>query len=421
MKKRIINILAVFLILQPYFIFSQENEKPTEPAEVQSTTETKEKIADSYFTGDWGGIRQSMVDKGVTFEMAYISETVYNLGGGISKGYASLGNLDVTLDLDFDKLAGVSGLQIFLYGLGGHGMAPTDFVGDAQATSNIETGQDYFKLYEAWFQYSFLEDKLAILAGLHDLNSEFYANDPAGLFLNSSMGIGTEFAQAGPSIFPMASPALRLLIKPTETFYFSAAAYNATTSDPNDPDTIKTYADFKFKNGALVIAETGLYSEENYKLALGFWTYTDKVESFKEDSITGDPVKESGYGFYLLSDKSFGDISLFFRAGMANAKAFQFSYNIMPGIVFSGNLWGRSDDSFGIGASTIITSKEYKNEMNAASTNVDSHETALEFTYKIQATPWVAIQPDLQYVINPSADPQLKNTLATALRVELVF
>ncbi|MDH5717389.1 MAG: carbohydrate porin [Spirochaetia bacterium] len=418
--------ITAFMLLFTITISAQEKaavepQTKTEAASETQKKEESEKIADSYLTGDWGGSRQSMVDNGVTFEVVYLSEILYNAAGGIEQDYAWLGNLDVTLDIDMGALAGISGMQVFLYGLGGHGDAPTELLGDAQATSNIETGMDYFKLYEAYIQQSLFDDKVAILAGMHDLNSEFYANDPAGVFTNSSMGIGTEIAQAGPSIFPAVSPALRLLIKPTESYYFSAAGYNAITTDPDDPeDAGKTYADFSFDSGFLTIAETGLYVEGDYKFALGGWMFTDKV-IVGFDEATTEPIEETGYGAYLLADKTFGDISVFVRFGMTNADIYPFAYNIMEGIVLSGAMWGRGDDSLGIGATTIITSAPFKKSIEDLGGEIDSHETSIELTYILQLTPWMAIQPDVQYVLNPGADPSIDDALAMSLRVELVF
>jgi carbohydrate-selective porin OprB len=53
-----------------------------------------------------------------------------------------------------------------------------------------------------------LDNQFSVLAGLYELNSEFYRLQSAGLFLNSSFGIGPEFSQSGlegPSIFPSTS------------------------------------------------------------------------------------------------------------------------------------------------------------------------------------------------------------------------
>ena len=46
-------------------------------------------------------------------------------------------------------------------------------------------------------------------------------------------------------------------------------------------------------------------------------------------------------------------------------------------------------------------------------------EVALELTYLAQFGAHLAIQPDLQFVINPNTDPRIKNAVAFMLRFEL--
>ena len=48
-------------------------------------------------------------------------------------------------------------------------------------------------------------------------------------------------------------------------------------------------------------------------------------------------------------------------------------------------------------------------------------EVALEGTYLIQLTPWLAMQPDVQYVLHPNTDPAISNALVAVLRFELSF
>ncbi len=50
------------------------------------------------------------------------------------------------------------------------------------------------------------------------------------------------------------------------------------------------------------------------------------------------------------------------------------------------------------------------------------HETALELYYKWQLNDHIAIQPDFQYIINPSGtNTKLSNALAGILRVHVYF
>ena len=66
-----------------------------------------------------------------------------------------------------------------------------------------------------------------MLGGLYDINSEFYRLQSAGLFLNSSFGIGPEFSQSGidgPSIFPRTALGVRVAYKPSGNVVLRAAA-----------------------------------------------------------------------------------------------------------------------------------------------------------------------------------------------------
>ncbi|MES0491647.1 MAG: carbohydrate porin [Leptospirales bacterium] len=367
-------------------------------------------IGGDYMSGDY---RQKLADKGVGFEFVYSTELGYNAIGGVKQGGVSLSNFDMTLDLDMEKLVGWTGGEIFIYGLHGFGGSPTALVGDWQGTSNIETGMDYVKLYEAWVQQSFGDGIVSVLFGLHDLNSEFYGNDPAGLFLNSSMGVGAEIAQTGlngPSIFPSTAPALRVAVNPTENLYILAGLYNARAGDPADPSA--TNADFTFQDGFLYIGELGYYVEGDIKVAAGGWGYT----SPELDMATGKDA--TPYGAYLLFDKTFGEVfSVFVRGGLTNQNIYAVAYNIMEGIVLSGSLWNRPDDQLGLGASTIIAGTPYSDLVPLA----DSAETSIELTYLLQLSPWFSLQPNFQYVLNPGLDPNLDDALMIALRATISF
>ncbi len=108
---------------------------------------------------------------------------------------------------------------------------PSDDAGTAQGVDNIEVSRQRARLFEAWVQQSFAGDKASVLAGLHNLNSEFYANDSAGLLIAPAFGIGSELAATGPngpSIFPSTALAARVKWAPREDLYLQAAALNAS-------------------------------------------------------------------------------------------------------------------------------------------------------------------------------------------------
>ena len=120
----------------------------------------------------------------------------------------------MTIALDAEALWGLHGVEIFFYGLYNNGAPFSETIlGDVQVVSNIETGVQALRLYEAWANVG-ISRRSELLFGLFDLNSEFDALESSALFLGSAHGIGTDISQAGlngPSIFPVTALTLRLV------------------------------------------------------------------------------------------------------------------------------------------------------------------------------------------------------------------
>ena len=49
----------------------------------------------------------------------------------------------------------------------------------------------------------------------------------------------------------------------------------------------------------------------------------------------------------------------------------------------------------------------------------DPYEASIELTYRIPINEWLTLQPDVQFIFNPGADPALADSLALGLRFEL--
>ena len=126
--------------------------------------------------------------------MIYDGAAFDDLAGGLRRGGTYLGTL--RLQLTFES----RGLTAFVEGLNIHGGQPSDFAGDAQGVSNL-AAPSRSRIEEAWIQQTLFDERASVLVGRYDLSSEFYRTQSAGLFLNSSFGIGPEFSQNGPSIY----------------------------------------------------------------------------------------------------------------------------------------------------------------------------------------------------------------------------
>lgn len=376
---------------------------------------------------DWWGVKKIMSENGVDVSIGYKRDFVRNTSGGVAIKSVTFDNLDLRANMDLEKLAGWSGWEFFVYALmntgADSGNRPSLYVGDLQWTSNIETFVDDFRLYQAYIQKTFLDDKASILFGLHDLNSEFYVTNTATLFLHASFGLGLELSQSGingPSVFPYTAPALRVRVEPSEKIYLQTAIFSARAGSPNSMKGSHFHLDPD--EGRLFITELGIYGSEKQasKYSFGFWSY-DRTFDHLSDTVTDSlsntlPLPVSSSGAYVSLDQQLTDKwSVFATYGVTSAKSVVVKDNLTLGIVRNG--WHyRPDDSFGLAMSCVAPGKIYRNLSSS-----DKQECAYELTYKALIAEGFSLQPDLQYIHNPGLDPNLEDAFVTSIRLEILF
>jgi porin len=411
------NTRLIRCILISFFLTPTLNEAKGSPVE-----RTDEK---PHLTGDWGGARSRLTGKGVELNFIYKFEFNETLAGGLNRGAKTFGNFDARTALDLEKLAGLKGASVFLYGLGNHGGDPSKNIGDNQVSSSIETPVDTFRLYEAWFQQLFFDDKASILVGLHDLNSEFYATDSSSLFFNSSFGVGRSISQTGvngPSIFPVTAPSLRLRVEPSKNCYAQAALFNGVAGQMREPHGthMRISPD---DDGLFQIAEVGYNQTEEKnsdslpaKYAVGAWSYSKSL-----DDVSGTK-KTLNFGAYLLFDQSISDyFAIFIRAGLGNPDANTVASDHQTGIVGKGLIPGRAEDKVGLAFTTVSFSEPYRRAQATAGNDILATETSIELNYRAILGGGLVVQPDFQYVLTPSGSTTVPFASVFAIRTEFNF
>ena len=347
----------------------------------------------------------------VELSAVYTFDVWRNARGGLRRGWRYLDNLDVTLTVDADRALGWRGATLFAYGLYNNGASLSgDLVGDAQTVSNIETGVRAARLYEAWAEQRFAGDRASIKAGLYDLNSEFDTTEAGSLFLLSSHGIGPDLGQSGengPSIFPSTSLAVRADYRPADGWTVRAAALDGVPGDPDRP--ARTAIRLGGGDGALLVGEVA-YERGGTKAAVGAWTYTARFNAIEGGRRGGND------GVYLLVERPLtaSGLSGFARLGFADTGINPIGRYAGGGLVQTGLL--RRDDRAGVSLAVADFGGPYRR-----ATAADAREVILEATYRTPLGPWLTIQPDVQYVINPGGDPAVADALVLGLRVEVGF
>jgi len=400
-------------------------------------------------SGDWGGTRASLYDKGIDFGFTHKSDVLSNMSGGIKRGTVWMGHTEARLKMNLEKLWGwdTTTAYVQLHSQLGSKLN-RDYVGSFVGVDNIETGVNTAQFSHAWIQKSFSDDSLSVLAGLYPIDSEFYVTDTSGLFFQPPYGPGNELSKSGisgPPIFPVGALAVRVkYTTPGKNFYLQGAVTDGVPGDPNNPhgthiqlnkgDGSLFIMEFGYtpqqdeppfpsaKPGELIVPELKVHEEhESFnKTAIGFWRYSARFD----DLELGNLVRHTSQGAYFLAERTLmvekhhpaQGLSGFVRFGVASPDIHQADWTGSLGLRYHGLFDGRDDDIAGIAVTVNHASGKYQSINNS-----DSSETDVEATYRAQIKPWLALQPTLQYILNPNMDPIRKNAWVAGVRLEVAF
>ena len=371
---------------------------------------------DSWLLGDWGGQRQALAERGLDMEFVASTDLMAIVDGGLSRGVKTPANFDMVFTLDTGKAGWWNNGTVGVYLLGNTGGDPSRRAGDLQVASNIEA-PDTFKLFEAYYEHRFFDDRLGILVGLHDINADFYVTEHSGIFLNSSFGIGVDVAQVGPSIFPTTSPGVRIRLNWTPNTYLLAAVYDGVAGDPNDP--YGTHISFDHGDGVFVIAEAGVLGGEShyYKLGVGGWHHTANI-----DDLDGRPQDDNS-GVYAIGEADIWrnedgrGMGVFTQLGFADGDNNQIATYVGGGVTWTGPFPQRPQDVAGLAVAHARNGDHFR-RLNVG---LERAETTLEASYLVTPKPWLTVQPDVQYIIDPGTDSSIDNALILGVRVQVTL
>lgn len=345
-------------------------------------------------------------DFGLTWTGDFLAVTQ----GGLQQDARHLGALDISLDSSF-KLFGRHDAQFHavLQNTYGGGLSE-DLIGDLQTASNIDADPGT-RLLELWVDVAPADD-WSLRLGKYDLNSEFDAIEPAGLFLSSSQGVGPDLSQsgaAGPSLFPQTAFGVRLKQRLGNSASLRAAVLDVE-SEPADDSSIV------FGGGPMLALEyeqpvrTGIFK-------LGVWGYTRERPRIDRPQDT-----EREYGAYLSMQHELTEsLVAYGRLGTANPSVDRIGLYAGGGIVSSRGLLPRCGDKLGFAIGYARNGNQWRDAAAAQSIATDAAEIALELTWQIALGDRLMLQPDLQYIINPDTNPAVDDAIVAGVRIEVSF
>lgn len=369
----------------------------------------------------------SLGENALTYKAAIRMDAFNNFSGGLSKGAGYLGEADIQIRFSTENAGLWKEGEAIVQVMNTHGKKPSgNFTGDFQTFSNIET-DDHLALYEFWYNQHLFDDKISLLIGQLDMNADFSVSDNAMYFINSSFGvIPTLSLNNAVSIFPLLSPGFVAKYKPNLNYFFQAGIYNG---NPGDFESNPNGVNWKFskENGLYTIAEfhylntTDSTQTGAYKLGL-FYHSAQFAGSGLNDTIS----YKGNYGIYATADqlvfsndpKKERGLSVFCQASIFPQDRNFLNMYYGGGIRYHGLFDKRKNDDIGIAFASAWLSPNFR---KTAPEIFDTHETAIELTYKLKINKNITIQPDVQYILNPGANKEIKDAFVGFVRLIINF
>ncbi len=356
------------------------------------------------------------------WEAAYTVDAIGLMDGLQSRPVRLLDNFDLIVDGDLERQFGWRGARFHASLLANGGAEPNALGGTLQGFDNIEVEGQGVRLFEAWLEQDLADGRASLLAGLYDVNSEFYVTDASDQLLAPPFGIGTDLAATGvngPSIFPSTGLAVRLRIGTRESAWLQAAAVNARASTLGDPDGVDT----RFDDGLLYLAEAGWSGP--VRLVVGGWTYSEPQDDIRDLAPGGEPRRRDARGGWLLAERTLVEteqrrLQAFIRLGVSDGDTTDFRGGWQAGLKADGVTPGRPDSTLSFGLHGVRLSDKARANLSDAGIDSATAESGLELTYADTFGP-VTVQPDLQWIRNPGGDEDRDALLVVGLRVILAF
>ncbi len=404
----------------------------------------------STLLGDAGGVRTNLGKVGLSFGIQDTNEVFGNVTGGIRTGAAYDGVTLLSIGLDTQAAFGWPGgtFNVSAWNIRGRSLSADNLL-VLQTVSGIEA-LPTTRLWEAWYQQTFLENRVDLKLGMQSIDQEFMTSQGSSLFLNTMMGwpmVPSADLYAGGPAYPLSSLGVRLRARPNEDLTLLGGVFQdnppggAFDDDSQLLGSTRWGGNFNLRTGALVIAEVqyAINQPSNGQLVtpqqtpgglpgtykLGAWFDTAPFQSQQYDNTglsLANPASSGvaatqwhNWSIYGVADQTVWQpdpqapqaVGVFARVMGAPGDRNLISFSANAGVTLKAPLPTRDNDTAGVGfgfakvSSGAIALDQAMNYFGGGYGPVRSSETFIEVTYQVQATPWWTLQPDFQYFFTP--------------------
>lgn len=392
-----------------------------------------------YLLGDWNGQRTELAQQGIKFEANLLTDTAYLADGGRNAGADPLTSAQLWLgtQLDLEKLAGWNGVTVraAMSARQGQSTSIRDLQDPsapqmANAQGTFGRGNQDSRLSELSIEKNYKEQGLSIKAGRLGLGMDFnvMACDFASTaFCAAQMGkwqgniwMNTPVSQWGARIKQQLNPELAVQVG---VYEFNPDNGNGAKEgqgwslDTTHADGVTIPAEIVWTPKSLINNLPG-----SYRVGGMYNTADDPIN--QKDIVTGQAEDRTFAGWLAIEQQltSTGQG----RQGLHSFANFTWhdrvtnkvDHSQQLGVKYIGLLDSQPNDILGLAVNRVHVNNRFADSRPAF--NADA-EYNIELNYSYNATKWLMLRPNLQYVVNPGATNNVDNALLLGLTSRIIF
>jgi len=402
--------------------------------------------------GDWFGVRNSLENVGVDVDIQGVDEAVANLSGGLRRTAQEAGQVDLQAKFDLQKIMGLRGgsLEITLVQRWGRDLAEDAGIPALQLLNEVYGRGNILRLEELAYKQEMFDGQFHLSVGRLAFGDDFFSFNCD--FINLTFCGAPPGNIVGDYIYnwPVSQWGAVGQWNLSSTVYLKSGVYD---SNPAYLDTTPNIALLPSvpanSQGIIVPVELGWKPKfgdlmGDYKIG-GWWN--NSAAPNVATSLNGEPILVSGlpglpghgrFGFstelqqQLTHDLASADpkngLYAFFNATFADRRTSTQDYQIALGL-FQQGVGSRPKDGWGLAFGTtqvnpnIANAQAEANSLGVGPGYVQHNEYATEAWYGWQATGWLNLKIDAQYVICPGGyiAPTNRNALVLGIRTTVDF
>ncbi|MEZ2774803.1 carbohydrate porin [Acinetobacter pseudolwoffii] len=392
-----------------------------------------------YLLGDWNGQRTELAQQGIKFEANLLTDTAYLADGGRNAGADPLTSAQLWLgtQLDLEKLAGWNGVTVraAMSARQGQSTSIRDLQDPsapqmANAQGTFGRGNQDSRLSELSIEKNYKEQGLSIKAGRLGLGMDFnvMACDFASTaFCAAQMGkwqgniwMNTPVSQWGARIKQQLNPELAVQVG---VYEFNPDNGNGAKEDQGwsldteHADGVTIPAEIVWTPKSLINNLPG-----SYRVGGMYNTADDPIN--QKDIVTGQAEDRTFAGWLAIEQQltSTGQG----RQGLHSFANFTWhdrvtnkvDHSQQLGVKYIGLLDSQPNDILGLAVNRVHVNNRFAESRPAFNTDAEYN---IELNYSYNATKWLMLRPNLQYVVNPGATNNVDNALLLGLTSRIIF